>query len=218
MTIFWIGDLSHQGNVSGHNPDDYTGVQAEMLDNDTIPEVRALDFMLGSKFSTQDSWNLVNALVKGVDKHRVYYVIYRSTIWRRATGFQPEGYGGDNHNDHVHVSGHVSDDANGADWRSVLALGEEDMALRDDPDGRALIYRVYGIEKNEDPITYTKIDGSTTSEANLLAQKLAALEAKLNDLVGAPPGGITDAQVRLIVQEEVPPLVRAELDQTHLTG
>ena len=226
MTVFWIGDLSHQGSVSGHNPDDYTGVRAEMLDDDTDPEVRALDFMIGPKFTTQDGWDLVNALVKGVDKHRLYYVIYRSTIWRRATGFTAEGYGGDNHNDHVHVSGHVSDDANGADWRSVLALGGGlDMALRDDPDGRALIYRVYGIEKNEDPITYTKVDGTRTSEANLLAQKLAELDvaldevkAALADLTSAPPGGITEATVRTIVQEEVPPLVRAELDTTRLIG
>lgn len=226
MTIFWIGDLAHQGSVSGHNPDDYTGVRAEMLDDDEDPEVRALDFMIGSNFSTQDGWDLVNALVKGADKHRLYYVIYRSTIWRRATGFQPEGYGGDNHNDHVHVSGHVSDDENGANWGSVLAIGGGlDMALRDDPDGRAMIYRVYGIEQNQDPITYTKVDGSTATEANKLSQKLAELDtaldevkAALADLTSAPPGGITEATVRTIVQEEVPPLVRAELDQTHLTG
>lgn len=126
MTIFWIGDLAHQGSVSGHNPDDYTGVRAEMLDADTDPEVRALDFMIGSNFTIQDGRDLVTALTKGVDKQRLYYVIYRSTIYRRATGFQAEGYGGDNHNDHVHVSGFNADDANGSDWQSVLALGDEE--------------------------------------------------------------------------------------------
>lgn len=214
MTIFWIGDLSHQGTVSGHNPDDYTGVRAEMLDDDTDPEVRALDFMLGPKFTAQDGWDLVNALVKGVDKQRLYYVIYRSTIWRRATGFQAEGYGGSNHNDHVHVSGHVSDDANGADWRSVLALGEEDMALRDDPDGLPLIYRVDGIKRNADPITYKKADGTTATEPNLLAQKLAELDAALDEvkalLAAVPPGGLSEEQVRAVV--------RTELDKTHLIG
>jgi hypothetical protein len=129
MTIYWIGDLAHQGSVSGHNPDDYTGVRAEMLDADTDPEVRALDFMIGPRFTTQSGWDLVNALIAGVDRMRMYYVIYRSTIWRRATGFKAESYGGDNHNDHVHVSGHASDDENGSDWRSVLALGEQESDM-----------------------------------------------------------------------------------------
>lgn len=130
MTIFWIGDLAHQGSVSGHNPDDYPPLRAELTDSDTVPEVRALDFMIGARFSTEDGWKLVNALTKGADRHRVYYVIYRSTIWRRATGFRAESYGGDNHNDHVHVSGYVADDDNGRDWTSVLALGRRvgDMA------------------------------------------------------------------------------------------
>lgn len=212
MTIFWIGDLAHQGSVSGHNPDDFTGVRAEMIDDDLDPEVRALDFMIGPQFGIQDGWNLVNALVKGVDQHRVYYVIYRSTIWRRATGFRPEGYGGSSHNDHVHFSGHVSDDANGADWRSVLALGEDDMALNDDPDGRALIHRVYGIERNADPITYTRTDGKVVNEPNLLAQKLAELDTALDEikatLAAVPPGGLSPEQVRAVVREE--------LDQTKL--
>jgi hypothetical protein len=126
MTIYWIGDLTHQGEVSGHNPDDYPGVLAELHDDDTDPEVRALDFMIGTVFTTEQGWRLVNALINGADKHRVYYVIYRSTIWRRATGFKAEAYGGsNNHNDHVHVSGYVTDDENGSNWQSVLALGEE---------------------------------------------------------------------------------------------
>jgi hypothetical protein len=125
MTIFWIGDLAHQGSVSGHNPDDYPPLRAELTDSDTDPEVRALDFMIGPRFGIEDGWNLVNALTGGVDRYRVYYMIYRSTIWRRATGFQPESYGGQNHNDHVHVSGYVTDDENGSDWQSVLALGME---------------------------------------------------------------------------------------------
>lgn len=213
MTIFWIGDLAHQGTVSGHNPDDYTGVRAEMLDADTDPEVRALDFMIGPKFTVQDGRNLVNALIKGVDRWRLYYVIYRSTIYRRATGFAPEPYGGANHEDHAHVSGHVDDDANGADWRSVLALGEDDMALRDDPDGRALIYRVDGIKKNVDPIVYVRTDGKTATEPNLLAQKLAELDAALDEvkatLAAMPPGGLNEDQVRAVVREQ--------LDQTKLS-
>ena len=132
MTIYWIGDLAHQGEVSGHNPDDYPGVRAELLDADSDPEVRAQDFMIGPVFTTEQGWRLVNALVKGVDKNRLYYVIYRSTIWRRATGFKAEAYGGsNNHNDHVHVSGYVTDDANGSSWQSVLALSDQEDDMGD---------------------------------------------------------------------------------------
>ena len=127
MTIFWIGDLAHQGEVSGHNPDDYPPLQAELTDADNLPEVRALDFMLGPKFTVADAQRLVIALTQSLDKGRTYYVIYNRHIYRKATGFKPEGYsGGDPHTDHVHFSGLAADDANGSDWRSVLALGEEE--------------------------------------------------------------------------------------------
>lgn len=132
MTIYWIGDLTHQGEVSGHNPDDYPPLQAELTDADNIPEVRALDFMIGPKFTPTDAAALVAVLTTGVDRNRVYYLIYNRKIYRRATGFRPEGYsGGDPHTDHVHFSGYVADDANGSDWTSVLALGggQEDMDM-----------------------------------------------------------------------------------------
>ena len=38
-----IGDLAHQAEVSGHNPDDTPGVRAEYSDADSKAEVRALD-------------------------------------------------------------------------------------------------------------------------------------------------------------------------------
>lgn len=130
MTIFWIGDPAHQSGVSGHNPDDTPGVQAELSDADSDPEVRALDFMVGPRFSSEDGWRLVNALVTSADKWRLYYVIWQRSIWHRGTSFQARPYTGSNpHTDHVHVSGYSTDDANGADWQSVLALSQEgDMA------------------------------------------------------------------------------------------
>lgn len=218
MTIFWIGDLAHQGSVSGHNPDDYAGVRAEMLDDDTDPEVRALDFMIGPKFTTQHGWDLVNALIQGVDKGRLYYVIYRSTIWRKATGFQPEGYGGANHNDHVHVSGHVSDDANGSDWQSVLNLGDgEPMTVAQ---LHALLLSILTADTAQERQVRDMLTGGVQSPAGgrgLLTNvnaTLAEVKAILANLASAPPGGITEAQVRTIVQEEV----RAELNKTHLNG
>jgi hypothetical protein len=125
MTIYWIGDPAHQTGVSGHNPDDTPGVRAELIDADSDPEVRALDFMIGPQFTPEDGQSLVTALTTGVDKQRVYYVIFQSKIYSR-TGFSAQPYSGANHNDHVHVSGYVTDDENGSDWQSVLALGEQE--------------------------------------------------------------------------------------------
>lgn len=127
MTVYWIGDLAHQTGVSGHNPDDYPRVRAELVDTDVDPEVRALDFMVGPVFTPAEGRRLVRALTTGADKRRVHYVIFESKIYRRSAGFTAEPYFGATHNDHVHVSGHSSDDENGADWTSVLALGEDDM-------------------------------------------------------------------------------------------
>jgi hypothetical protein len=127
MTIYGVGDLAHQGQVSGHNPDDYPPLQAELTDGDTDPEWRALDFMLGAKFSREQGRRLVAALTSGVDRGRLYYVIFEGRIYRRANDFRSEAFGGDSHTSHVHVSTHVSDDSNGAAWRSVLALKESAM-------------------------------------------------------------------------------------------
>lgn len=131
MTIFWIGDEDHQDSASGHNPDDTAGVQAELSDKDSLQEVRALDFMIGPNFSSIDATRLVSALRSSSSKPRLYYIIYRDRIYRRATGFASEHYSGTFHGDHVHVSGWNGDDSNGADWPSVLALepagGGDDM-------------------------------------------------------------------------------------------
>jgi len=145
-------------------------------------------------------WDLVNALVEGVDKQRVYYVIYRSTIWRRATGFKPESYGGDNHNDHVHVSGYVADDMNGKDWQSVLALKEDDMPTVDEIWGKK--YRDY--VPNPDG---TRPD-RTTGELLSLAREdshyaRTEAEAIREELTNNPPGGLTEDQVRALVREEL---------------
>lgn len=176
-TVYWIGDLAHQGSVSGHNPDDYTGVRAEMLDLDNDPEVRAIDAMIGPRFATTDGTRLVQALTKGADRIRLYYVIYRSTIYRRATGFRAESYGGANHNDHVHVSGHASDDHNGTDWVSVLALGD-DMATVKQEDFDALIWRVHALVNNLPAVA----GGPTKGEKNQLAAELAELETDIESL------------------------------------
>lgn len=241
MTIYWIGDPDHQSGVSGHNPDDTAGVQAEMTDADSLPEVRALDFMLGPKFTGEDGWSLVNALVRGADQQRLLYVIWQRAIWHRGTEFQARPYTGSNpHTDHVHVSGHATDDANGSDWQSVLALGEDEPMTMTEL--HTLLLAILTADTSLERQVRDMIQGGVQSPANgrgLLSNVMDAvtthdtdadaalvevqdtlvqIQAKLEQLVSSPPGGITEAQVRIIVQEEVPPAVRAELDKTHLIG
>lgn len=203
MTIFWIGDLAHQGTVSGHNPDDYPPLRAELTDSDTDPEVRALDFMIGPRFTVADGWSLVATLTNGSDKQRLYYVIYRSTIWRRATGFKAEPYGGDNHNDHVHVSGHVSDDANGSDWRSVLALGEdESMTIAE---LHALLLSILTADTPVERQVRDMIMGGIQSPANgrgLLSRVMDGLATPATVDIPALVAAL-DPALRMIVREEL---------------
>lgn len=218
MTIFWIGDLGHQGTVSGHNPDDYPGVRAELQDSDLIPEVRALDFMIGPKFTASDGMRLVNALVKGVDRQRLYYVIHRSTIWRRATGFQAQVYNGsDNHNSHVHTSGYVDDDANGRDWTSVLALGKEPPLTP--AEIQAVAAAVWAKVINSPSLSFSAPAADWLKDAYALSHDRAdgtmailnQVKATLDKIVVQPPGGgLSELQVRDIV--------RQELDKTKLGG
>ncbi len=120
MVIGWIGDLAHQATVSGHNPDDTPGVRAELADADSLAEVRALDFMLGPHFDEMDAWLLVDALLEA--RSRLYYVIWGQSIWHRSNGWVRHNYDGTAHDNHVHVSGWAEDDANGANWPTVLEI------------------------------------------------------------------------------------------------
>jgi hypothetical protein len=79
--------------------------------------------------------------------------------------------------------------------------GDVPYTLRTDPDGYALIQREATTVGMKD-ITPIKADGTT--EPNLLVQALKRVEEKLDALAAAPPGGgLTEAQVRDIVREEI---------------
>lgn len=207
MTIYWIGDLAHQSSVSGHNPDDTPGVRAELTDADSDQEVRALDFMIGPVFTVEQGWRLVNALTHGVDKMRLFYVIYQSTIWRRATNFRPESYGGSSHNDHVHTSGHSSDDENGTDWQSVLALKEVPVAV--DPGGYNASSILRGLCLGQDLVKQMNTAGQQVDpvSCNALVDRIAR---RVIELLPEGGGSLTKADVAEVV--------RLELDKTRLTG
>lgn len=213
MTIYWIGDPAHQSNVSGHNPDDTPGVQAELTDKDTDPEVRALDFMIGGAFNATDGWNLVNALVKGVDKMRLYYVIYQRGIWHRGTNFQARPYtGSDPHTNHVHVSGYSADDANGSDWQSVLALGGDDsMTIHE---LHAMLLSILTADTPVERQVRDMIQGGVQSPAagrGLLSKVMDAVEAE--NSVPAPVD--IDALVTALTPT-IRTIIREELDKTKL--
>lgn len=214
MEIGWIGDLSHQGEVSGHNPDDWPPLQAEQIDADTDPEVRALDFMIGPHFTAADASRLTHALATGVDRNRLYYVIYNRLIYKRSNNYEPTPYTGtDPHTNHVHASGRAVDDANSSDWTSVLALGDDmsvddvivgqsqlydKAANRSDPTGRNFANDVYRVQRSG--------DGFLATDPTLKV-RIEQLEAKLDliiaSLANTPPGGITTEQVRTVVRDEL---------------
>jgi hypothetical protein len=118
MVIYGIGDKAHQGSPSGHNEDDTPGSRPEQEDPDSKREHRAIDLMIGPKFTVTDAWNHVAAMVQRPENQaRLYYVIFFRKIWRRNGGWREEVYtGSDPHTNHVHDSGNWPDDENTSDW------------------------------------------------------------------------------------------------------
>lgn len=118
VVIYGIGDAAHKRSSSGHNEDDTPGSKAEDQDADSKPEHRALDVMIGPKFSTADAWNLVAALVTiPENRRRLLYVIFMRTIWSRKNGWEADDYtGSDPHTNHPHISGEADDDENRSPW------------------------------------------------------------------------------------------------------
>lgn len=130
IVIGGIGDAAHKLEASGHNEDDTAGVRAEDQDDDSIPEHRALDPMLGPSFTKADADALVADLVGNeANRSRLLYVIFNRKIWSRSRGWAVRDYTGSNpHTDHVHVSGEADADGNTSDWvLSGFSTGDDDM-------------------------------------------------------------------------------------------
>ena len=118
IVIYDVGDEEHAKGTSGHNHDDKPGVKAEDQDADSKPEVRALDFMRGSRFSAAQARDLFEMLTRRpANQRRLLYVIYNRRIRSRSDGWKDRPYTGSNpHTDHVHASGRAEDDENTAAW------------------------------------------------------------------------------------------------------
>ncbi len=85
-----IGDAAHAARASEHNPD---------RDPDPMPlgAVSARDV-------TAKGIDVQDLLDAAIGDPRVWYVIYRGTIWSRTHGWKARRYTGDPHTFHVHIS------------------------------------------------------------------------------------------------------------------
>jgi hypothetical protein len=115
-TVWGKGDRAHQSSPSDHNEDDTAGSRPEQTDADSTPEHRAIDV---AKLGPID-WAYLESLRRRLtdrpaNQRRLRYVILGQTIWRKRNGWKPERYTGEYHG-HLHVSGDVADDENGARW------------------------------------------------------------------------------------------------------
>lgn len=127
-----IGDLIHSEEVSGHNPDDTYGVQAERTDADSIPEVRAADVTSDLRDSRGiKMYDVVQRMllpVFRVELNRLIYIICDGWIWRKRTGWVREVHlGSDKHYGHAHFSGDPESDEDSSPWNSILSIGDNDM-------------------------------------------------------------------------------------------
>lgn len=122
-----IGDVTHQAETSGHNPDDTPGVSAERSDPDSIPEVRAGDVTSDLRVPGLTMYQVVrNVLFTPRDRDRLIYIICDGWIWRKANGWSREKYSGsDQHFGHAHFSGDPASDEDGAPWTSILSMGAD---------------------------------------------------------------------------------------------
>lgn len=123
ITVYQVGDTSHQSGQSDHNPD------ARSI-------VHALDAMTYSDVARGNA--IVNWCLE--DTTDLEYVIFNRHIWSRSHGWTQRNYSGSNpHTDHVHVSGKH----NGTGYSSATGTGYDTSAEN---------YRCAGFDVPPDPV------------------------------------------------------------------
>jgi hypothetical protein len=129
VVIYGIGDEAHQDHPSDHNEDDTPGSKASQSDADNNPEHRAIDVMIGPKFTKAQAYNIINGILADPKaRKRLKYIIFDRKIWSASNGWVEEEYeGSDPHTNHIHFSGLAADDENAASWPAVQNGGSMSM-------------------------------------------------------------------------------------------
>lgn len=124
-----VGDLAHQAETSGHNPDDTAGSRSEYTDADSKAEVRAIDVDNDLRAAGVSMQNVIDRMLQtSADLRRLRYIIYNRVIWSRSNDWRPRAYTGSSpHTEHAHFSGDPGTDEDSSPWSSVLSFLEDDM-------------------------------------------------------------------------------------------
>lgn len=117
VVVYGKGDRAHELRVSDHNEDDTPGVRAAQSDADSDPEHRAIDVMLGPAFSASQAQARIDQILSDARlRARLWYINFQNWQWSRSNGWVRRDNSRDPHPTHVHFSGWVTDDENGAPW------------------------------------------------------------------------------------------------------
>lgn len=147
-----IGDLAHQDETSGHNPDDTSGSRAAWNgDADSTQEVRAWDMDSDLRESGSSAQEVVDHIRHLPNLSSVIrYMIYNRKMYHSRDGFAPTAYtGASAHTEHIHFEGAWSQ---AADENTTFKFKLEevgDMPLTT-ADADLLIARMNGALRNSD--------------------------------------------------------------------
>lgn len=180
VVVYGKGDAAHALRVSGHNEDDTPGVRAEQSDADSIPEHRAIDIMLGPAFTKADAYELIEDLLADQTAlARLIYFIFDGHIWSKSRDWVKREFDGDNHSDHIHLSGDADDDENAAPWPAAEG---DDMTPAE----------LLGTRLGRSDVTVAQALQETERNVRGLATAVDALAAKVDALAARPPADVDE--------------------------
>lgn len=169
-----IGNDAHQATNSDHNPDPDGSVDAFDC-----------DVQLHGPLRPPPAAEL-EELKRAFERHEAAgYWIHNDQIARRANGWRPEPYANyagpdrNRHDKHIHFNTRASHENSSQPWR----INVDPLAT---VNGSYLAYRAAGAVSLADPIEIKRPDGTVAKEPNKLAQRLAAIEQRLQTIEAGP--------------------------------
>jgi hypothetical protein len=182
-----VGDTTHAGNSSDHNPDETGRTPSE--DADSKNEVHAIDV---DKDLNCAGWSMERAVQIIVTRHRagaddrLQNVIYNRRIWSRSWGWTARPYTGTNaHTEHAHFSARytTAQEADTKPWGLLAAQAadekENDVALADD-----MITITADTAKEIGKKAGDKVSAATLLQLALIHSKRAAVDADAAEKLG----------------------------------